>query len=182
MERGGANGSFQPLTLEHSNLEPTEEEWKASEKSSESTELEETEAIFDTEGFEELEAKTSEEQSSPELEAIFIDVKQLDDQREKMNQEEEPFFKDFVELRRVIFEIVEEMGTAKGKQMIQQLDEDFNWFTQQQNELVPVLNEFYKEQREIDGMYETLEDKYGISMTEFHEKHEAAYQSWKAGL
>lgn len=178
----GANGSFQPLTLEHSNLEPTEEEWKASEKSSDSTELEETEAIFDTEGFEELEAKTSEEQISPELEAMFIDVKQLDDQREKLNQEEEPFFKDFVELRRAIFEIVEEMGTAKGKQMIQQLDEDFNWFTQQQNGLVPVLNEFYEEQREINGMYEKLEDKYGISMTDFHEKHEAAYQSWKAGL
>ncbi len=177
-----ANRSFHPLTPEHSNPEPTAEEWKASEKTSESTELEETEVIFDTEGFEELEAKTSEEQSSPELEALFIDVKQLDDQRQKLNQAEEPFFKDFVELRRAIFEIVEEMGTTEGKQMIQQLDEDFKQLTTRQNELAPILNEFYEKQREIDNAYEKLADKYGISMTEFHEKHEAAYQSWKAGL
>ena len=178
----GTSSSFQPLTPEHSNLEPTEEEWKASEKTSESTKLEETGVIFDAEGFEELEATTFEEQRRSELEALFIDVKQLDDQREKLNQAEAPFFKDFVELRRAIFEIVEEMGTTEGKQMSRQLDEDFYRLTEQQNELVPILNAFYEEQREIDSAYETLVDRYGISMTEFHEKHEAAYQSWKAGL
>ena len=178
----GANSSFHPLTPEHSNLEPTEEEWKASEKTSESTELEETGVIVDTEGFEELEAKTSEKQSSPELEALFVDVKQLDDQRQKLNQEEEPFFREFVELRRAIFKIVEEMGTTEGKQIIHQLDEDFESLTRRQNELVPILNAFYEEQREIDNAYKRLTDKYGIPMTEFHEKHEAAYQSWKVGL
>ena len=177
-----ANSSFQPLTLEHSNIESSEREWEGSDNTSESTELEDTEVVFDTEDFEEMEATTSQEQNSPELEAFFIDVKHLDDQREKLNQAEEPFFKDFVELRRAIFEIVEEMGTTEGKQMSQQLDEDFYRLTEQQNELVPILNAFYEEQREIDRAYETLVGKYGISMTEFHEKHEAAYQSWKTGL
>ena len=178
----GASSSFQPLTPEHSNLEPTEEEWKASEKTAENTKLEETGVIFDTEGFEALETKTFEEQRRSELETLFIDVKQLDDQREKLHQVEEPFFKDFVELRHAIFEIVEEMGTTEGKQMSRQLDENFYRLTEQQNELVPILNAFYEEQREIDRAYEKLADKYGLSMTEFHEKHEAAYQSWKAGL
>ncbi len=177
-----ANSSFQPLTLEHSNPESSEREWEGSDNTSESTGLEDTEVVFDTEDFEELEVTTSQEQSDPELKALFIDVKQLDDQREKLNQAEAPFFKDFVELRHAIFEIVEEMGTTEGKQMSQQLDENFYRLTEQQNELVPILNAFYEEQREIDSAYETLADKYGISMTEFHEKHEAAYQSWKAGL
>ena len=171
---------LQRQTVAH--LESSEREWEGSDNTSESTGLEETEVIFDTEGSDALETKASEEQSSPELEALFIDVKQLDDQREKLNQAEEPFFKDFVELRRAIFEVVEEMGTTEGKQMSRQLDEDFYRLTEQQNELVPILNAFYEEQREIDSAYETLVDKYGISMTEFHEKHEAAYQSWKAGL
>ena len=178
----GANSLFQSSAPKHSTPESTEEEWEVSEKTSENTALEETGVTFDTEGFEELEANPSEEQSSPELEALFIDVKQLDDRRQKLNQEEEPFFKDFVELRRAIFEITEAMGTTEGKQIAQQLDEDFKSLTEQQNGLVPILNEFHEKQREIDNAYEKLADKYGISMTEFHDKHEAAYQSWKAGL
>lgn len=178
----GANSPFRSSTPNRSHLESSEREWEGSDNTSESTGLEETEVIFDTEGSDDLETKASEGQSSPELEALFIDVKQLDDQREKLNQAEEPFFKDFVELRRAIFEVVEEMGTTEGKQMSRQLDEDFYRLTEQQNELVPILNAFYEEQREIDSAYETLVDKYGISMTEFHKKHEAAYQSWKAGL
>ena len=177
-----ANNSLYPLTPKHSTPESTEEEWEVSERSSEGTVLEEPGVTFDTEDFEGLEANPSEEQSRPELEALFIDVKQLDDQREELNQAEEPFFKEYVELRRAIFEIVEEMGTTEGKQMNQQLDEDFKLLTEQQNELVPILNEFYEKQREIDRAYEKLANKYGISMTEFHARHEAAYQSWKTGL
>lgn len=184
----GANSSFQASTLDNSNPESG---WDMSEKSSESKiledifkniELEDIEIIFNTEGFEELETTPSQKQNDPELETLFRDVKQLDDQREELNQAEEPFFKEYVELRHAIFEIVEEMGTTKGQQMSQQLDEDFYRLTKQQNELVPILNAFYEEQREINRAYEKLADKYGIFMTEFHEKHEAAYQSWKAGL
>lgn len=178
----GANSLFQFSTPDHSNPESSEEEWEVSEKMSESTEFEDTEVIFDTEDFEELEAKTSQEQSSSELEALFIDVKQLDDQRQKLNQAEAPFFKEYVELRRAIFKITEAMGTTEGKQIAQQLDEDFKSLTEQQNELVPILNEFHEKQRKINNAYERLEDKYGIPMTEFQEKHEAAYQSWKASL
>ena len=178
----GANSPFRSSTPNRSHLESSDREWEGSDNTSESTELEETGVIFDTEDFEELETITFEEQRRSELEALFIDVKQLDDQRQELNEAEEPFFKEFVELRHAIFEIVEEMGTTEGKQMSQQLDEDFYRLTEQQNELVPILNAFYEEQREIDSAYETLVDRYGISMTEFHEKHEAAYQSWKAGL
>ena len=178
----GANSLFQSSTPDHSNPESSEEGWEVSEKMSESTEFEDTEVIFDTEGFEGLETKISEEQSRPELETLFIGVKKLDDQRERLNQAEEPFFKEYVELRRAIFEITEAMGTTEGKQVAQQLNEDFKSLTEQQNELVPILNEFHEKQREIDNAYEKLADKYGISMTEFHDKHEAAYQSWKAGL
>ncbi len=178
----GANSPFRSSTPNRSHLEPSEREWEGSDNTSESTELEDTEVIFDAEDFEELEMRISEERSSQELETLFIDVKQLDDQRQELNEAEEPFFKEFVELRHAIFEIVEEMGTTEGKQMSQQLDEDFYRLNQQQNELVPILNEFYEEQCEIDRAYEKLADRYGISMTEFHEKHEAAYQSWKAGL
>lgn len=178
----GANSPFWSSTLDHSNPESSEGDREGTKNTFESTELEDTEVVFDTESFEELETKTFEDQRRSELEALFIDIKQLDDQREELNQAEEPFFKDFVEHRRAIFEIVEDMGTTEGKHMIQQLDEDFYRLTQQQNELVPILNAFYEEQREIDRAYEKLADKYGLSMTEFHEKHEAAYQSWKAGL
>lgn len=178
----GTNSPFRFLTPNRSHIEPSEREWEGSDNTSESTELEDTEVIFDAEDFEELEMRISEKQSSQELETLFRDVKQLDDQRQELSEAEEPFFKEFVELRHAIFGIVEEMGTTEGKQMIQQLDEDFYRLTQQQNELVPILNRFYEEQCEIDRAYEKLADRYGISMTEFHEKHDAAYQSWKAGL
>ena len=35
----GASSSFQPLTPEHSNLEPSEEEWEGSDNTSESTRI-----------------------------------------------------------------------------------------------------------------------------------------------
>ena len=182
--RRPAGSSFQSSAPENSEPEPepepTEEEWEAFENHLKNKELEDTEVASDTGDSDE--AKASNKQISPELESLFIAVKQLDDRRRKLNREEEPFNKEFFELRGATFEILKEMEATDDKQIIQQLDKDFEWIGRRMNELVPILNEFYEKHRKVDKGYEALEEQYGISVTEFREKYEETYESWKADL
>ncbi len=180
---GEANSSFHPLALEHSNPEWAEEESKMSEKTSENLELEETEVIFDTEKFEELETQNSEEPSSPELEPLFIDVKQLDDQRRKLNRESESFDREFGELSTRQLEILtEDLLETREEHIINQLHEEFERVTKRIEEIRPVINSFLEEHDQLNKEYEELEKQYGISMTEFHEKYEDMYKYWREDL
>ncbi len=177
-----ANRSSHLLTPEHSNPEPTAEEGEASEKTSESTELEETEVIFDTEGFEELEAKTSEAQSSPELEALFIEVKQLYDQREVIYRETAPFSIELRELKYRRIEIgLHDLVEASGEET-ERLHEEFRRSQDRMQELRTIIAPLDEQRFQLEKEVEQIVFEYGMTVEEFHDRYGEKYESWKSGL
>ncbi len=176
-----ANSSFQPLTPEHSNPESTEEEWGVSEKTSESTEFEETEVIFDIENFEELETKTSEEQSQPELEALFADVKQLYDQREIIYRETAPFS---IELHKLKYRQIEiglhDLVEASGEET-ERLHEEFRRSQGRMQESRTIIALLDDQRLQLEKEVEQIVFDYGMTVEEFDERYGEKYESWKSG-
>lgn len=175
----GANSSFQPLTLEHSNPESPEREWERSNNISESTELGDTEVVFDTEDFEELEATTSQEQSSPELEALVTGVKQLYDQREIIYQETAPFS---IELHKLKYRQIEiglhDLVEASGEET-ERLHEEFRRSQDRMQELRTIIAVLDDERLQLEKEVEQIVFDYGMTVEEFDEIYSENYESWK---
>ncbi len=176
----GASSSFQPLTLERSNPEPTEEEWKTSEKTSESTELGEPEVIFEIEDFEEFKAKISKEQSSPELEALFIDLKQLYDQREVIYRKTAPFSRELHKLKYRQIEIgLHDLVEARGEET-ERLHEEFHRSQNRMQELRTIIALLDDQRLQLEKEVEQIVFDYGMTVEEFDERYSEKYESWKS--
>ncbi|MYE87661.1 hypothetical protein F4X33_01510 [Candidatus Poribacteria bacterium] len=170
-----ANGSFQPLALEYSNPEPTKKGWEVSDKTSESTKFEDTEVVFDIEDFEELETKTAEEQSQPELETLFTDVKQLYDQRETIYQETAPFS---IELHKLKYRQIEiglyDLVEASGAET-EQLHEEFRRSQDRMQELRTIIAALDDQRLQLEKKVEQIVFDYGMTVEEFDEIYGEKY-------
>ena len=163
--------------------EPSEEEWEEFETLLRSLEESEEEA----EGIQQEvasepethEAESSEARISPELEALFIGVKQFIDEERAIDTEALPFLDEHFKLKRRQIEIgLHDLVEARGEEA-KRLHEEFRRNKERMETLMAIIAPFGERMRQLRNEFE---QKYGMTLEEFFKKYDADYRVWKAGL
>ena len=136
--------------------------------------------ISDTGSFDEMEAKTSQEQSGRELETLFTDLKQLYDQREVIYQETAPLSTELRELKQRQIEIgVHGLVGASGEET-KKLHEEFHQSQDRMQELRTTIASLDEQRLQIEKEVEQIMSEYGMTVKKFYDRYGQKYESWKS--
>ena len=136
--------------------------------------------ISDTGNLDEMEAKTSREQSGQELETLFTDLKQLYDQREIIYEETTPLSTKLRELKYREIEIgAHDLVGASGEEA-KKLHEEFRSIQEELPKLRTAIASLDEERLQIEKAVEEIISGYGMTVTEFYDRHGQKYESWKS--
>ena len=180
-----ADGAFQYVTPEESIPELIEGEIEEFESVSEGMKLEGAEltakVISDIGSLDEMEAKTSQEQNSQELETLFTDLKQLYDQREIIYRETTPFS---TKLRKLKYRQIEiglyDLVGASGEET-KRLHDEFHRSQGEMQELRTTIAILDEQRLQIEKEVEEIMSEYGMTVAGFYDRYGQKYESWKSG-
>ena len=179
------SSSFQVPTPEQLISESIEGEIEEFESVSESMKLEDAEltpkVISDIGSLDEMEAKTSQEQSGQELETLFTDLKQLYDQREIIYRETAPFSTKLRKLKYRQIEIGLYDLVGAGSEETKKLHEEFHRSQGEMQELRTTIAFLDKERLQIEKEVEEIMSEYGMTVAGFYDRYGQKYESWKSG-
>ena len=128
------------------------------------------------------EAETSETERletkiSPELEALFLGVKQLLAQDRAIDNEVGPFLNEHSVLKRRQREILLKDLVKANAEETKRLREEFNRINKRMKTLSDIIAPFGEQKRQL---WDEFKEKYGITLEEFMERYAKDYRSWKA--
>ena len=174
VERVSTSSSSQSPKPERSNPEPTAEEWEAFEEvfrdfedSEEQTETTQSEIASETED--------SHTGISPELEAMFTRVRDIQTQENVLIDEVADLYIEESEIQARQIEIGTKELLIADTGQARRLHEELKMLHDRRVELDTILNP-YDEQ--IEGLNHEFEQEYGMSTEEFHEGYDSVYKSW----
>ena len=176
-----ADSAFQ----EESISEPIGGEIEEFESVSESMKLEDAEltpkVISDIGSLDEMEAKTSQEQSGQELKTLFTDLKQLYDQREIIYRETAPFSTKLRKLKYRQIEIGLYDLVGAGSEETKRLHEEFHRSQGEMQELRTTIAFLDEERLQIEKEVEEIMSEHGMTVAGFYDRYGQKYESWKSG-
>ena len=179
VERIYTNNSSQSSKLEHTNPEPIQEEWETFEEVL--RDFEELEKMAETsqlEGVAEPAAIAADKGRtgiSPELEALFTKVRDIKAQQRALTDEFAPFIVDRAELKYRLIEIISSDLVEAGREQTKKLHEEMEHIYQRSVTLNPLVDSY---DQQIQQLRYEFEQEYGMSIEEFHEIYDSAYNSW----
>lgn len=168
---------FPPPKQESSNPEPTEEEWEEFEAIvRDIVELEEQ--VQNTQMDVNSETGTGKIKISPELEARFIDFRVVIKRDNAIMLEMNPYVEEALKLgdgaRGVYQRLVEANANGNDEEKIKLYDE-LRRFEEQSRAVGAFIEPYQQRRRQIQAEFE---QKYGISLVEFHNQHVDTYRLW----
>lgn len=183
VERVYTNNSSQSVKPESPNLDPTEEKREVFEEALKNLEALEEEAKTEAmTGIATSETGASETEIkdigiSPELEALFVGVKQFMDQEKFIDSEVRSYLDENFKLKQRQIEIItndllEAQGEESGR-----LHEEFQRNIEHMETLSDIIIPFGKQMIQLRIEFE---QKHGITLEEFMENHGEDFHSWKA--
>ena len=177
-----ADSASQYATPEQSTSEPIEGEGELEvfEQDFESVELEETEAIFDTGGYDEMEAETTDDRIDTLLEALFTEVEPLYGQQSVILREITP---PSIELRKLKYRQIE-IGlydlVGASSEETKWLHEEFHRSQDRMQELRAIIAPLEEQLLQLSKEIKQTVFDYGMTVQEFDKRYGEQYKSWKS--
>ena len=186
---------LQPLTPEHTDAQPTENERFVTEREGfenlfEGMELDETEIAAYLELFDEIEASgewgtdtTDGLLSRREREQLFTELKPLYDGRKEVMRELMPLSNEADQRWKRMQEIGELMiGTSDDNTA--RLHEESERHSARLDELYPILDSYHEEDKQLLKQIKQKISEYGISHREFYDRYRVTgvFDSWREAL
>lgn len=177
-----ADSVFQYATPEQAISEPIEGEGELEvfEQDFESVELEETEAIFDTGGYDEMEAETTDDRIDTLLEALFTEVEPLYGQQSVILREITP---PSIELRKLKYRQIE-IGlydlVGASSEETKRLHEEFHRSQDRMQELRTIIAPLEEQLLQLSKEIKQTVFDYGMTVQEFDKRYGEQYKSWKS--
>ena len=162
---------------ENSNPEPTAEEWSEFEEIlSDLEELAETPQLEEISETDISKAEGNGTGISPELETIFIRVRDIQTQKNALIGEVADLYIEESEIQARQIEIGTKELLISDPSKTRQLHEELKILHERRVELDAILDPY---DEEIERLEDEFEQEYGMSFEEFHERYDSVYRSWE---